>query len=192
MRIIIHQLVRTLYKNATGHDNVAVGTNALTSNEAGDSNVAVGVNALNLIETGYQNTAVGIYALSGTNTNSVVNAVTAIGYKSAVNYPGNNNTFLGAATDSDSHLWQYSTAVGYGAQITASNQLMLGKPSWNVDTTTIPATTVVVPGTAKITFANITLAAFDTAITQQIKDFTKRSIVPKSYVDSVASGIKPV
>jgi hypothetical protein len=67
---------------------------------------------------------------------------TSIGYNSGQNtVSGNYNTYLGYQTGIDNSLntYDYSTAIGYSAIITASNQIMMGA-------TGSQACTVVIPG----------------------------------------------
>ena len=113
-----------LQSNTTGINNTALGQNALTSNISSINNTAVGYQALSANQSGSQNIAVGSYALS-TNTSGSMNV--AIGYDSGINSTnvGSYNTFLGASTNMNGNH-SNSTAVGYNAQITASNQIRLG------------------------------------------------------------------
>ena len=64
------------------------------------------------------------------------------------NKSGENNTFIGrqADVDSSANTYDSSTAIGYGATIDASNQIMLGTTN----------ETVVVPGTITATSYNAT------------------------------------
>ena len=126
-----------LYANTTGNDNTANGYKALITNISGHSNVATGRSALQNNTIGDYNTANGPYALASNiggsnntangrsalyfNTAGVKNV--AIGYEAGLNSMGSYNTFLGAGTNGN---YTTSTAIGYGAQITASNQIMLG------------------------------------------------------------------
>jgi len=130
-----------LNSNTTGTDNTAVGINSLNSNTSGYNNTAVGSNSLYLLTTGIANTSIGNSSMMngvngsyntaiGTSTLTKVESQynTAIGYNSAkanlVN--GEYNTLLGANTNVANDPLNYSTAVGYNAQITSSNQIMLG------------------------------------------------------------------
>lgn len=66
---------------------------------------------------------------SGTDASNNItgNYNTAIGYSAGVlNQGGANNTYLGASTDATGGPFNNSTAVGYNAKITASNQIVLG------------------------------------------------------------------
>jgi hypothetical protein len=95
--------------NATSNANTAVGVNTL-GYTTGDYNTAVGSSALSQASTATLNTAIGISAGNSTFVSS-------------------NNTFVGAHTDLSSDTWTNSAALGYGAIITASNQVQLGNTS---------------------------------------------------------------
>ena len=132
-----------LYANLTGSNNVANGNGALRNNTAGSNNIATGGSALfaNLtgshnIGSGYQslryntdgsyNIATGYRALYNTTTGD---SNTANGRNAGfVNTTGINNTYIGANADAAAGLVDLSnsTAIGYAAKITASNQIMLG------------------------------------------------------------------
>lgn len=98
-----------------------IGTNAGCLGQQADNIVAVGCNSL------YNN------SLSGTAGHG--SDCTAIGfYAGGTNQKvGINNTFLGGYTDIDTlGNWNNSTAVGYGAIITANNQIRLGRATETV------------------------------------------------------------
>ena len=119
--------LNALSSNISGLYNTAIGDNALQNNTVGLSNTAIGNAALqNNITTSY-NTAIGNAALQN-NTLGTDN--TAIGVNAGKLLSGNSsyNTFLGGNTDlsSPSLIYNNSTAVGYGAIIDASNQMVLG------------------------------------------------------------------
>ena len=123
----------SLSTNTDGSNNIAIGgQNTLYNNTTGSNNVAIGSNSLTSITIGNENTALGNN--SGQN---VINSVTG----------GNYNTFLGANTDFDNGLNAYnnSTAVGYNATITESNQIVLGTASEYVY---IPSTTATTGATS--------------------------------------------
>jgi hypothetical protein len=90
--------------------NTATGNDALRDNTTGNNNTATGLNALNRKTTGDNNTAIGINA--GGN----------------FDISGSRNTYLGANTDVSNNTFIYdnSTAIGFGAIIDASNQIVLG------------------------------------------------------------------
>jgi hypothetical protein len=124
---------QALYSDISGNYNVAIGQGALFSNTTGIQNVANGYNAL-YFNTGPNNTAIGSSALYNNTTG---NCNTAIGVNAGENAGVNVGcTFLGCFTDISSALpCNISTAVGYGAKITTSNQIVLGT---DVDTVYIP------------------------------------------------------
>jgi parallel beta-helix repeat protein len=117
----------TLFYNTTGNNNTAIGSGSMCNNVSGSLNVAIGSSALEGVtgsNGGSNNVAIGPQALYE-NTG---NFNTAVGSYSAINNDGSFNTFLGANTafDISSNNYAYSTALGYGAKITGSNQMVLG------------------------------------------------------------------
>ena len=107
-----------------------------TANDACRANVAIGTSAINKATKSYTSVAVGYEAFG--NVVILEENNTAIGHlaggyittASAIS----NNTFLGAKTSFDnvSSVYSNSTAVGYEAKITASNQIVLGKSNTSV------------------------------------------------------------
>lgn len=97
------------------NNNFKFGTDALVNATSG-YNIGLGFESLKLLTSGI-----------GSNT--------AIGYRAGYNHVGYNNLFIGtnAGYDTSNTSAQYnffnSTAIGYNAQITASNQLTLGSSS---------------------------------------------------------------
>ena len=120
---------------APGDENTAVGSQALNVNGTGSTggfvsfgNTAVGAQSLLANTLGNENTASGYDAL-GKNTSGGSNTASgtiALFY----NVTGSNNTALGynAGPDSASTGLNYSTAIGAGAVVSASNALTLGGP----------------------------------------------------------------
>jgi hypothetical protein len=130
-------------KNTTyGNFNTAVGTHSLYSNINGYVNTAIGFQSLATVVDGFQNTALGSYAgfstIGSSNTfigqgsgfkTTTGGANTFLGHGSgSENTTGTYNTLLGESTDI-SGVYNYSTAIGYGANITASNTIVLGRSS---------------------------------------------------------------
>ncbi|MGB3947467.1 MAG: tail fiber domain-containing protein [Bacteroidia bacterium] len=114
----------SMASNTDGGENTAVGMYTLTSNTNGTQNTATGNEALSGNTSGNSNTGVGYYAL---HDNSVGNNNTAIGYGAGYTITGNNNTFVGYfATPAGSSSLTNATAIGAGAQVSASNCLVLG------------------------------------------------------------------
>ena len=113
------------------NENITVGKNALHAIVTGGgsaytNNTAVGFNALRYATTPINNTAIGSLSLSS-NTTGANN--TAIGFSSgAFVTTGGNLTCLGYNTGFINSITQYnkSTAIGYNATITGSNQVVLG------------------------------------------------------------------
>lgn len=118
-----------LTNTITGSKNTAVGNSSLSGNFTGEENTAVGDGAL-FATTASNNTAVGFEALS-INTSGSNN--TAIGYRAGkagtANLTGSNNTFIGKDAQANANNYSNSTALGSGATITASNQVVLGTTS---------------------------------------------------------------
>jgi hypothetical protein len=126
-----------LASNTTSESNSAFGHDALAYNTTGIYNNGFGRAAIKFNTTGNSNNAVGQAALRNNTTGS---ANTAIGSQAGFNNvldACSYNTFLGATTDLDAatNAWTKSTAIGYNAKITASNQIVLGTAS---ETVSIP------------------------------------------------------
>ena len=153
-----------LKANESSYNNTAIGYNALAKNTGpkfigggyDTDNTAVGNNALYNNTTGFWNTAVGLNALYRNITGSFN---TAIGLDAGNNYGGPTNcdhcTFIGSNTstgidDTTDNNFSYSTAIGYNAQINASNQIMMGGSNNNG---IYP--NVYVPGTLTVNNTNV-------------------------------------
>ncbi len=113
-----------LYTNVSGYNNTGMGSQALYGNSSGTNNTAFGYRALNQNGSGYKNTAIGIETLmevtSGHNN-------VAVGANSGNQGNVNNCTFVGvSASNSTTSSRLNSTAIGYQASITASNQIRIG------------------------------------------------------------------
>jgi hypothetical protein len=122
-----------LYQNTTGNNNSANGAQSLRANTTGTNNVANGANALYTNTIGQYNTANGSSALYNNTTG---NNNTANGYNAGLNNTtGSNNTFIGSGTNISptNATWTSSTAIGVNATITASNQIVLGTATENVN-----------------------------------------------------------
>ena len=134
---------QSLYKNTTGGENTATGYKSLEINTTGYHNMATGAFSLQKNDDGSENTATGTYSmtnntsgsyntatgLTSLNNNETGNYNTAFGYHAGkVNTTGGSNTYIGKGADADTGLTglNYSTAIGYNAKVTASNQVMLG------------------------------------------------------------------
>ena len=117
---------KVLFENRTGYYNTATGFEALTNNNGGYRNSAFGRYALQQNISGNHNSALGEAALFD-NTIGIGN--TAMG-RSALsnNVSGGNNTAVGYLSFNNSFSTGYfnSTALGYNAEPTASNQVRIG------------------------------------------------------------------
>jgi len=176
------------YNNLDTNNNTAVGSNSLFFNTTGSNNTSVGAGSLCNNDIGSLNTAIGSSAMEGLIANqSVGNLNVAVGSQSLYSNTGNlntgvgsysardiiygsYNTFLGANTtyNNTSSYYEYSTAIGYGAAIDADKQIMMG----------VTDTNVVIPGSAQLQNYKPT-------------SYNNLSIVPKEYIDTIASGLKP-
>jgi len=115
---------------AYGLQNTAFGKYSLNSNIAGDNNTATGYNTLTANIYGNGNTAFGASSLSQAGTASETSSYnTAIGINAGALTVGMNNTLIGANTEAYIGMINKinnSTAIGYNAQLTESNQVLLG------------------------------------------------------------------
>lgn len=146
----------SMYATLSGGTNSAVGTNALYNNQGSD-NTGLGAGTLYANTTGDDNTAVGVSALGGGSSlvpqavgdknvaigknalyNNTNDLNVAIGYGAGEDAVGTNNVFVGASATGGTV--SNSVAIGSGAVVTESNQIMLGGPS----------VTVLAPGSAVI------------------------------------------
>jgi hypothetical protein len=149
---------QALYNNTTGTANTAIGQTSLQNNTIGTNNTALGGGSLRYAVSTSNNTAIGfasLYNNAGNDNTSIGNYSlfnntgtqnTAIGDGSGFSLVnGNFNTFLGAYSNFDisSNIYTKSTALGYGATIDASNQMVLGTATEKVK---IPGTYVGIGG----------------------------------------------
>ena len=100
-----------LINSITGIYNTAIGSKAMRGNTGGNSNTAVGYDANSGLDSGNYNTAIGSSALSSASVGST--KLTGIGSFSGVKNP------FGPALEN-------STAIGYYAEVDASNKIQLG------------------------------------------------------------------
>lgn len=160
----------SMYTLTTGSYNVAIGVLCL-SNTNGSYNIGIGSSAGG-VSFGNFNTYIGYYAaisanLDGANTGigSLVfpslttgqNCV-AIGHNAGAGFGvGDNNTFIGTGSGSSISTISNSTAIGYAAQATTSNQIALGTASEITHTMgglVIPAGGLTATATQTITFGS--------------------------------------
>jgi hypothetical protein len=113
-----------LHENTIGSENTAVGYEAMFFNKTGERNTAMGVKAILDNTEGSDNTGIGWQALRS-NTGG---GNTAIGHGAGKNFHTSNCTFLGTLAES---LGQFanSTAIGYQATFTATDQVRVGNSS---------------------------------------------------------------
>lgn len=114
----------SLYSNSTGTSNTALGYNTLYTNSSGGYNVGIGYEALYNNTLGLYNVGIGFQSIFNNTANS---NNTAIGLYSGY-YSSSSGTFLGAYAYSNIGVIN-STAIGYGAFASASNQVRIGNSS---------------------------------------------------------------
>jgi len=120
--------IGALGANSTGRNNASVGHSSMQNNGSGKFNTAMGDVAMGSNYDGSFNSCFGSACMAGVNGD--YNA--ALGYMAGF-YNGSDgfglvskNTFLGSATLFTTNHIENSTAVGYGATVTKSNQVVLG------------------------------------------------------------------
>ena len=129
----------------SGNNNCLIGSYGFGNLTSGSDNVALGNGVGAGLTTGTYNTFVGhecLLYLSTGNYNSCLGVNTGLTLTT-----GSNNTFLGGFADTLVAGVSNSTAVGTGAKITASNQVVLGTSS---ETVKIPGS-LSIKGTQAIT-----------------------------------------
>ncbi len=170
----------------SGNFNTFVGNSAGRANTTGVSNVFVGHGAGFIATSSPQNVAIGLFAglsLSGSNGHNTI-----MGYRAGQNTSyGSENTFLGHLSGSANTTGSQNTclgvnscnsgttgtltnatAIGYNAQVTASNSLILGNGANVGIGTTSPAAKLSVQGnglfSGNISAANITATGTITGV----------------------------
>jgi len=136
-----------LFTNSTGYGNTSVGYSAMGFNTTGTNDASLGVYALDNNTTGINNTAIGAESMAYNTTGSDNAALgyntlfwnagsqnVSIGSESGINLANrltsvNNSTFVGYGANSSIDGISNSTALGNGAQVTASNQMVFGNNS---------------------------------------------------------------
>ena len=159
------------YYTTNGSNNTSLGAGSLCNNSTGSLNTAIGSSALEgplpVGSVGNQNTAVGVQALYSNqgNQNTAIGAYSALGVTG-----GSYNTFLGTNTSALPQNLSYSTAIGYGAVIDASNQIMMG-------------------GNASGSYPNVVVPGLANYTTYIPASYNSNTLVPKQYVDQFVSGL---
>jgi hypothetical protein len=108
-------------------DNIAIGNSSLNNNfqSQGSNNIGIGSSSLSNFNDANGNVGIGSFSFRLTISG---NSNVGIGNNSGfLLTSGSNNTFLGASSDVEQNIiYNNSTALGAGAIITASNQIVLG------------------------------------------------------------------
>jgi len=109
--------------NIPGGTSTMFGSVALASNINGSSNTAIGASTLTFLTSGFSCTAVGENALNNTNGSENSGFGALAGMSLTI---GSENTAIGWAAMDGSTTVNNSSALGYGALVTGSNQVQLG------------------------------------------------------------------
>lgn len=170
-----------------GANNTAVGSNALGNNISGSDNVSIGKgNQSNA--TANKNTSVGVFCLDF-NTTGEKNV--AMGYSTGrTNLIGSNNTYLGAGADASNGLTDLSgsTAIGYGATITANNQIVLGTATESVS---IPGLKLDVSGDINFTGNLLNNGAAFVSGATNLDGLSDAKVGGTNFTDSILLGNVP-
>jgi len=106
-----------------GSYNTAIGARALTNGDDGGYNTAIGASSIEFAE-GDNNSGLGYRSLYATTTGD---DNTAVGYNAGdTNTTGSFNTLVGSDADVLQNNLTNATAIGYNAQVNASNKIQLG------------------------------------------------------------------
>ncbi len=118
--------------NIGGSNNAFFGSNSGSLNTSGIENSFFGSGAGDNTSTGNGNSVFGFQA------GSLVGSAafnTVIGYKAGISNFGNNNTFLGANSNTFGATYNHSTAIGADSFFSANNVIVLGT---DLDTVQVP------------------------------------------------------
>ena len=114
------------YNGTAWDNNTSIGYNNLPNMTSGSGNTSVGAESMMSLVTGQENTSIGNQSLISVTGNSNV----GVGKRSGQTITsGSQNRILGTDADVSSAILNNATAIGYGAQVTASNAIQLGNSS---------------------------------------------------------------
>jgi len=112
----------------TSVENTIVGAGSGTGITSGSYNTIIGENSGNSISTGQLNVVIGEDTSSGNGSANIVIGVNAGGTLST----GGNNIFIGENVEPSSGSIASSIALGRDANVTASNQLVIGDATYQI------------------------------------------------------------
>lgn len=189
--------IDVLKSNTSGNQSIAIGYEALYNHINSVDNVAIGFKALHE-NGGNNNTAVGNWALNAnTNSNNV-----GVGYKAGQsntggfnnvyvgveagvaggtpNINGDNNTFIGYQAQTSGNSFNNSTALGVGARITSSNQIVLGTENETVRYNLLSPLYSTVPTytSADVGYSELVGSSTITSITTTVQTIMTSSTLP--------------
>jgi hypothetical protein len=114
------------YVGTAWDNNTSIGYNNMPRLTTGSGNTSVGGESLFMVTTGTQNTSIGNQSLINTTGNDNV----GVGKRSGQTITsGHQNTIIGTDADVSTATFNNSTAIGYGAIVSASNAIQLGNNS---------------------------------------------------------------
>ena len=114
---------QSLLSNNSGQGNTSIGSMSMFYNTVGSNNVAIGSQSIYNNVTGSYNVGIGWAALFNNGNSYNVGVGLQAGYHLTTQ-----GTFLGTYADAVDGSFNV-TAIGYGAQTTADNQVKIGNPA---------------------------------------------------------------
>jgi hypothetical protein len=118
--------------NPNGHGMIGIGKNVFPALTTGFQNIGIGNAIATSMTTGFYNVFIGNGVAASTSSTYYNIAIgTNAGH---TNTTGIANTYLGAFTGANAGGYDTSTAVGYGATIAASNEIVLGTTTEHIRT----------------------------------------------------------
>jgi hypothetical protein len=114
---------QSLFNNSNGQSNTSIGSMSMFYNTVGSNNIAIGSQSIYNNVTGSYNVGIGWAALFNNGNSYNVGVGLQAGYHLTTQ-----GTFLGTYADAIDGSFNV-TAIGYGAQATADNQVKIGNPA---------------------------------------------------------------
>ncbi len=164
------------YNGTAWDNNTSIGYNNLPNMTSGSGNTSVGAESMMSLVTGQENTSIGNQSLISVTGNSNV----GVGKRSGQTITsGSQNTILGTDADVSSATLNNATAIGYGAQVTASNAIQLG----NSSVTNVKTSGSITAGAGESTIAGTMVvggsSATGTSAALEVKSTTQGLLLPR-------------